>query len=104
MTELDGHEILGRPVKIKPGVAKSGRQTNGGDQSRSPPGPGPWRRQENVSFAKMNSDSSRRVYVGGIPRLTEQEALQDEICKFFQGFTMYVMIPLYSGPFFSFLC
>ncbi|KAJ5577495.1 uncharacterized protein N7459_006459 [Penicillium hispanicum] len=89
MAELDGHDLLGRPVKIKPGVAKTGERT-GGDQSRPPFGLGSdlWRRQDNTSFARVNNDSSRRVYVGGLPRLTEQQALQGNIQTFFQGYNI----------------
>lgn len=96
IAELDGRDILGRPVKIKPGVAKSGERMSGGDQSRPSFGLGldRWRRQDNLGFAKVNSDSSRRVYVGGLPRLTEHEALQGNIHTFFQGYSMYVLLLL----------
>lgn len=83
MTELDGRDLLGRPVKIKPGVAKS--------QERIQNSPEPlridrWRQQERPSFAKINGDSSNRVYVGGLPRLTDHGAVQSNMENFFTGF------------------
>jgi RNA recognition motif-containing protein len=83
MTELDGTNMLGRPVKIKPGVAKSQERIN------NPPSPfrvEGWREQSKPSFAKVNSDSSSRVYVGGLPRLTEHEVVQSNIESFFKDF------------------
>lgn len=83
MTELNGRDMLGRPVKIKPGVAKSQERT------QNPPEPfriDRWRQQERPSFAKVNSDSSNRVYVGGLPRLTDHGAVQSNIELFFRGF------------------
>lgn len=109
MVELDGQDMLGRPVKIKPGVVKSASERS---QQRSMDGSprgertslfggDRWRRNETASFAKVNSDSSRRLYVGGLPRLTDHEALSININNFFQDFQVYVLIdPLYGCNFF----
>lgn len=109
MVELDGQDMLGRPVKIKPGVVKSASERS---QQRSMDGSprgertslfggDRWRRNETASFAKVNSDSSRRLYVGGLPRLTDHEALSININNFFQDFQVYVLIdPLYGCIFF----
>lgn len=86
MAELDGREVLGRPVKIKPGVSRSAERSS--DQSRSQFALDGWRPQNNATFAKLNSDSSRRVYVGGLPRLTDHEILQNNIRTFFQGYNV----------------
>lgn len=83
MAELDGRDVLGRPVKIKPGVSK-----RSADQSQSQFALDRWRPHRNVTFAKVNSDSSRRVYVGGLPRLTDHEILQNNIKTFFQGYNV----------------
>lgn len=96
--------MLGRPVKIKPGVVKSASersQQRSGDSSprgekTSLFGGDRWRRNETASFAKVNSDSSRRLYVGGLPRLTDHEALSININNFFQDFQVYVLV-LYIG-------
>lgn len=85
MTELDGRDMLGRPVKIKPGVAKSQERTqNQSEPFRSDR----WRQQERPSLSKVNSDSSSRVYVGGLPRLTDLGAVQSNLELFFKGFKM----------------
>ena len=86
MAELDGREVLGRPVKIKPGVSRSAERSS--DQSRAQFALDGWRPQNNATFAKLNSDSSRRVYVGGLPRLTDHEILQNNIRTFFQGYNV----------------
>jgi hypothetical protein len=83
MSELDGRDILGRPVKIKPGVVKSQ------ERIQNPPSPfriDRWRQQEKPSFAKVNSDSSSRVYVGGLPRVSDHDLVQTNIETFFEGF------------------
>jgi RNA recognition motif-containing protein len=95
MVELDGHDMLGRPVKIKPGVAKSAERA--AEQTRTPFAISRWRPSEGsatsntTSFAKVNNnDSSQRVYVGGLPRLTEPESVQSNMRTFFQGYNVYV--------------
>lgn len=90
MTELDAHDMLGRPVKIKPGVVKSSNENRmGGSPKTSPFSIDRWRRNETPTFAQMNSDSSRRLYVSGLPRLTDHEALSININNFFQDFQVY---------------
>lgn len=93
MAELDGRDLLGRPVKIKPGVAKtsaerSQQRTDGSPRSdrNSPNSMDRWRRNETPSFNKMSSDPSRRLYVGGLPKLIEQDTINSTITKFFQGY------------------
>lgn len=89
MGELDGHDMLGRPVKIKPGVVKSQQQRMDGEKN-SPFSIDRWRKNETPTFAKVNSDSSRRLYVGGLPKLTDHEALSININNFFKDFEVYV--------------
>lgn len=96
MVELDGRDMLGRPVKIKPGVAKSVERAT--EQApRTPFAMSRWRERPEgsttsgaTSFAKVNNDSSQRVYVGGLPRLTEPESVQSNMKTFFQGYNVYV--------------
>lgn len=98
MTELDGHDMLGRPVKIKPGVAKSAERAaeRAAEQARTPFAMNRWRHSEGsttntpTSFTKVSSDASQRVYVGGLPRLTEPESVQANMRTFFQGYNVYV--------------
>lgn len=113
MTELDGKELLGRMVRIKPGVQRSA--ANPGSSSPSPsrstssgmgmgmsgvpsPSMDRWRRPDqsattastssnsSPSISKTQGDSSRRVYVGGLPRVADQEELQSKVTVFFQGY------------------
>ncbi|CAG7951602.1 unnamed protein product [Penicillium salamii] len=93
MAELDGVNMLGRPLKIKPGVAKSQERID------NPPSPfkvGGWREQEKPSFAKINSDSSSRVYVGGLPRLTDHEIVQSNVEAFFGDFKVENVSKLFT--------
>ncbi|KAJ5321989.1 Multiple RNA-binding domain-containing protein [Penicillium brevicompactum] len=93
MSELDGIDMLGRPLKIRPGVAKSQERIN------NPPSPfnvSGWREQERPSFAKLNSDSSSRVYVGGLPRLTDHEVVQNGIETFFKDFKIENVSKLFT--------
>lgn len=117
MTELDGHDMLGRPVKIKPGVVKSQSERSQqspraegsprANKTTSPFGVDRWRRDDSAPapvpaapvFQRTNSDSSRRLYVGGLPRISEQETIQSNITSFFKGFNMYVLSALSQRQF-----
>ncbi|KAF9895049.1 hypothetical protein FE257_004677 [Aspergillus nanangensis] len=99
MNELDGHDILGRPVKIRPGVVKSPnersqQQVDSSPRSaRNPPLVfDRWRRGEGTSasatISKPNSDSSRRLYVGGLPKVIEQETINSKMAEFFKGYNI----------------
>ncbi|CAL5874042.1 uncharacterized protein PFLUO_LOCUS8328 [Penicillium psychrofluorescens] len=98
MVELDAKELLGRPLRIKPGVVRSSTDQHSRSTSTSSPSGtvDRWRRQENASFAKTNSDSSQRVYVGGLPRLGELETLQSQIRSFFDGYTVENVSKLFA--------
>ncbi|BCR91096.1 RNA-binding protein [Aspergillus chevalieri] len=95
MGQLDGHDMLGRPVKIKPGVVKSQQQRMDGEKS-SPFSIDRWRKNETPTFAKVNSDSSRRLYVGGLPKLTDHEALSININNFFKDFEVENVSKLFT--------
>lgn len=110
MAELDGKEFLGRSVRIKPGVQRSTNAASSSSPSSptaspskssgvSSPGMDRWRRPDQTSSnsnsntgasaspAKTQSgDSSQRVYVGGLPRVADQEELQSKVTAFFQGY------------------
>lgn len=103
MTELDGRDMLGRPVKIKPGVAKTASersQQQQHQQQRTESSPRSdkgrpfaldrWRRNDTPAFAKVDSVSSRRLYVGGLPKLTDPEIITTNITNFFKGYKVYV--------------
>jgi hypothetical protein len=94
MTELDGHDMLGRPVRIKPGVTKSASERTdertgerAGEQSRGASNNiinARWRTP--ASPVTPMTDSSQRVYVGGLPRVAEQETIESNLKNFFSEF------------------
>jgi RNA recognition motif-containing protein len=103
MVELDGHDLMGRAIKVKPGVAKSGtnersfqRSGDGGVSSprtyndRNPQSAGNdrWQRNEGSSQSKVSSEQGRRLYVGGLPKLPDQEVLENDLRNFFTGYRM----------------
>lgn len=104
MTELDGHDMLGRPVRIKPGVNKSASERTG-EQNRGA--------SNNIINARWRgpattitpmTDSSQRVYVGGLPRVAEQETVESNIKTFFQEFSVYVpALPCGFGTLLTFI-
>lgn len=97
MQELNGKEILGRPVKVKPGVPKSHRNQISGkatapmhDDEDSPRFA--FDRWERTDAAKHWRDygDGQRLFVGGLPRVSDQLSVNHEIIKLFHGFTMSV--------------
>ncbi|KAL2811672.1 hypothetical protein BJX63DRAFT_398458 [Aspergillus granulosus] len=129
MAELDGSDLLGRPVKIKPGVVKSPSEraqqrtgaasgTGMGSDSLSSGSPrgnrtspfnaDRWRRDDasapapstpskfGTSANSRDSDSSKRLYVGGLPRLTDQQAITSNITTFFKDYTITNITKLFT--------
>ncbi|KAL4927282.1 RNA-binding protein [Aspergillus undulatus] len=142
MAELDGADLSGRPVKIKPGVVKSAserqqqqqqrtgfgngvgidgsgqgspRANGSGNGNRSSPfSADRWRRDENTttptkstpfsnstngtstSTSTSNSDPSKRLYVGGLPRLTDAENMAANITNFFTGYNITNVSKLFT--------
>ncbi|PWY90643.1 ribonucleo protein [Aspergillus heteromorphus CBS 117.55] len=111
MNALDGNDMLGRPVKIKPGVVKSASERAQMQQSQSPQtsprersslfGMDRWRRGEssatstpvksvsnNTGSGSSTGDASKRLYVGGLPKLTDQEAITSNMIDFFKDYTV----------------
>lgn len=98
MIELDGHDMLGRPVRIKPGVTKSASERTD-DRSGERTGEPSRGASNNIINARWRSsattgtpltDSSQRVYVGGLPRVAEQETIDSNMKNFFSEFRVYV--------------
>jgi RNA recognition motif-containing protein len=98
MAELDGKDMLGRPVKIKPGIPKSSKDPAYGRRGTSTHGGTPsspflfdrWERTDAADHWYDYSASGRRLYVGGLPRMPNQPTADYEIRKLFDGFNMYV--------------
>lgn len=103
MAELDGKDLLGRPVKIRPGVAKSSQDRSlprgdGSPRTERTAAPSTfdrWQRNDTPSHFKGNNEQSRRLYVGGLPRPSNQQTVDAEIRKFFDGFNVYVSLSFF---------
>lgn len=98
MQELNGKEILGRPVKVKPGVPKShnrnqisGTATASMHNDEEAPrfAFDRWERTDAAKHWRDYSDG-QRLFVGGLPRVSDQLSVNHEIIKLFRGFTMSV--------------
>ncbi|KAL2867183.1 uncharacterized protein BJX67DRAFT_107077 [Aspergillus lucknowensis] len=129
MNELDGSDLLGRPVKIKPGVVKSASErtrqrssTGTGSASEnlgsgsprgsrtSPFNVDRWRRDGDApapatpsksysntnTSSNGNADPSKRLYVGGLPRLADQESINRNITAFFKDYTLTNITKLFT--------
>lgn len=105
MVELDGNEVLGRPLKIRLGLAKSpgDRSQQLADGSfrfdRKPAMTDHWQRnnRDNVpSSSSHQVDQSRRLYIGGLPREEDQEKLKDNIRAFFKGYNVEIASKLFT--------
>ncbi|EER29614.1 hypothetical protein D8B26_003817 [Coccidioides posadasii str. Silveira] len=93
MEELDGRDMLGRPVKIKPGIPKSPKPQFGrrDPSSKEDERPRPfifdrWGRDDASSHWYGVADEGRRLFVGGLPRMPNQATADYEIQKLFYGF------------------
>ncbi|PGH32237.1 hypothetical protein GX50_04968 [[Emmonsia] crescens] len=96
MVELDGKDMLGRPVKIKPGIPKSSKEPFGRrDLATTTPEKQPsrfaferWERSDASSHWYDYSAQGRRLFVGGLPRMPDQPTADYEIRKLFYGFNI----------------
>lgn len=99
MRELNGVDLLGRPVKIRPGVPPKAPR---GPAQNGPGAPATrasftfdrWTRTDAEQHFKGYSAQGRRLYVGGLPKLFNQAAIDAKINQFFSGFQMYVLVYL----------
>ncbi|KAF8420405.1 hypothetical protein EV426DRAFT_537678 [Tirmania nivea] len=94
LTELNGKEIEGRPVKIGKGVPKRRRD---GDENQPPPIFDRWARTSHAPSHWFGQASlGKRLYVGGLPRIDNFTALEAEITKLFSGFKLEAISRLIS--------
>lgn len=99
MAQLAGRDILGRPVKIKPGLAKSsgdryqrleGSHRGDGTSLATFATFDRWRRGDpNPPRKDADQGQGRRVYVGGLPKVTDREIIASSIADFFTGLQVY---------------
>ncbi|KAL8833020.1 MAG: hypothetical protein Q9170_004566 [Blastenia crenularia] len=90
MQELSSKNILGRPVKLGPGVAAS-RKRKATNQHHSTHTDGSptfqrWTRNDASDHFKGYSEQGRRVWVGGLPKMGQHDAVDLGIRELFTGF------------------
>ena len=96
LLELDGKEMLGRPLKLGPGVARSRAKRSHGDPDRQlrnirdapPPVFDRWIRTDAADHWKGYSEQGRRLFVGGLPRMPDHNTVNSEVRKLFEGFRL----------------
>jgi len=102
MEEYNNHELLGRPVKIKPGV-KSGTGSGRNDmrlRNKSEENAyayDRWNRLEKPEEHNRAAEDGRRLYVGGLPRFENQPDANIKIRELFEGFKVDVVSKVISA-------
>ncbi|KKY25520.1 putative ribonucleoprotein [Phaeomoniella chlamydospora] len=116
MEQLNGQDVLGRAVRINPGVAKKssdgstpqGRIRNyerGGSGVRREiasshenhtPTFDRWSRNDAASHFQAPLDQGKRIYVGGLPRIEPQAVVDAEMQKIFEGFDLQAVSKIIS--------
>jgi hypothetical protein len=99
MLELNGTDLLGRPVKIGPGVAKGrGKRVIERDalsfskrQGPSTPVFDRWTRTDAPDHWKEYNKENRRLIVSGLPRMLDHYSVNEGVRELFKGFTMHVL-------------
>lgn len=99
MEELNGTNLLGRPVKIGPGVAKGrGNRVIQGDGvaiNKRSGLPTPvfdrWTRTDAPDHWKAYNKENRRLIVSGLPRMVDHYSVNEGVRELFKGFTMHVL-------------
>lgn len=93
MQVFNDQDLLGRPVKLGPGVAKSttkrpGAQHDKGQDSRIRQAPAfdRWKRTDAASHWIGYSEHGRRLWAGGLPRMDDHLMVNDEVRNLFGGF------------------
>ena len=84
MQELSDRDLLGRPVKLGPGVARSGKR------QLEQPVFQRWARTDAPGHFEGYSEQGRRLWVGGLPKMADHGAVNAGIRELFEGFEMYV--------------
>ncbi|KAL8727504.1 MAG: hypothetical protein Q9181_005690 [Wetmoreana brouardii] len=83
--ELNGKPVLGRPVKIGPGVARSkGKRSQGGSARDTRPIFDRWTREDASDHWK--GYHGRRLLLSGLPRMPDHHTVNEEIRHIFKGY------------------
>jgi RNA recognition motif-containing protein len=111
MEELNGKEIMGRPVKININTPKRGKDRSEGarpatlsyDRGWRPEATPArnfqedrdnpyvfdrWQRKDAAEHFKAPSEENRRLYVGGLPRIPNQDTVNEEMRALFKDYEM----------------
>ena len=99
MLELNGRELLGRPIKLGPGIARSknrhpiekSNQRAGNKVHSSRPVFDRWTRTDASDHWKGYSEQGRRLFVGGLPRMPDHHTVNADVRELFRGHNVCVL-------------
>lgn len=99
MLELNGRELLGRPIKLGPGVARSrnkrlceeSHQRARNIQDNPRPVFDRWIRTDAPDHWKGYSEQGRRLFVGGLPRMPDHHTVNADVRELFKGYNVCVL-------------
>ena len=100
MRELNGKDLLGRPAKVGPGVARSRnkRPREESDQrvrhtrDLSKPAFDRWTRTDAPDHWKGYTEQGRRLFVGGLPRMPDHHTVNADVRQLFTGYSVCVLL------------
>ncbi|KAG8526318.1 uncharacterized protein KY384_000311 [Bacidia gigantensis] len=88
--ELSGQDLLGRPVKLGPGIARSTERKSRGNMRNQQHPEEPvfqrWTRTDASNHWQGYTEEGRRLWVGGLPRMAGHAAVNAGIREIFDGF------------------
>ena len=94
LQSLAGQDVLGRPLKLGPGVARSKNQrsTDDAKNKRFPEREvfRRWTRTDAPDHFKGYSGQGQRLWVGGLPEMGMNASVNQGVRELFEGFKMYV--------------
>lgn len=101
MLELNGNDLLGRPIKLGPGVASSGKFVKEQAPRRSLQSTcasytgssstcvfDRWIRTDASDHWKGYSEQGRRLFVGGLPRMPYHHTVNADVRELFKGYNV----------------
>lgn len=99
MLELNGRDLLGRLVKLGPGIARSkNRRPCDGFNHRAPttfnssrPVFDRWTRTDAPDHWKGYTEQGRRLFVGGLPLMPDHHTVNADVRKLFKGYSVCVL-------------
>lgn len=102
MRELNGKELLGRPIKVGPGIARSRnkrphekadeRTSTRNTCNTSEPVFDRWTRTDAPGHWKGYTEQGRRLFVGGLPRMPDHHTVNADVRQLFKGYSVYVLV------------